>query len=113
MTMSFQGYRDELHAKDSRVIKETIYTPNRLINAVSILSTGPIFLFALLGTAAHVAQERSEARALDTLDDDAVVCGRVRVLLGQDALSYSGGTLPHYSERVWYPCNLRDDRYAF
>jgi CHASE2 domain-containing sensor protein len=50
--MSDQGYRDRLHTQDTRVIKETIYTPNRLINAVSILSTGPIFLFALLGTGA-------------------------------------------------------------
>lgn len=49
--MSDQGYRDKLHAKNSRVITETIYTPTPLINAVSILSTGPIFLFALLGTA--------------------------------------------------------------
>jgi 4-amino-4-deoxy-L-arabinose transferase-like glycosyltransferase len=47
-----QGYRDELHANDSRIVKETIYTHNGLINAVSILSTGPIFLFAFLGTAA-------------------------------------------------------------
>ena len=50
--MGDQGYRDEFHAKDSQVIKETIYSPNRLINAVSLLSTGPIFLFALLGTVA-------------------------------------------------------------
>jgi 4-amino-4-deoxy-L-arabinose transferase-like glycosyltransferase len=52
ITMNIQGYRDQLHAQDSRVIKETIYSPNWLINVVSILSTGPIFLFALLGTAA-------------------------------------------------------------
>jgi 4-amino-4-deoxy-L-arabinose transferase-like glycosyltransferase len=52
LTMSSPVYRDELHAKDSRIVKETIYTPNRLINAVSMLSTGPVFLFALLGTAA-------------------------------------------------------------
>jgi 4-amino-4-deoxy-L-arabinose transferase-like glycosyltransferase len=50
--MNDQGYRDELHANDSRIVKETIYTHNRLINAVSILSTGPVFLFALVGTAA-------------------------------------------------------------
>ena len=50
--MGDQGYRDEFHAKDSRIIKETIYTPNRLINAVSILSTGPVFFFALIGTVA-------------------------------------------------------------
>jgi 4-amino-4-deoxy-L-arabinose transferase-like glycosyltransferase len=50
--MSFPGNREELHAKDSRLVKETIYRPNRLINAISILSTGPILLFALFGTAA-------------------------------------------------------------
>jgi 4-amino-4-deoxy-L-arabinose transferase-like glycosyltransferase len=50
--MGNQDYRDKLHARDSRLIKETIYVPNRLINAVSIVSTVPIFLFALLGTVA-------------------------------------------------------------
>ena len=52
LEMSNQGYRDELHAKDARIVKETIYTPNRLINAVSILTTGPVFFFAFLGTIA-------------------------------------------------------------
>jgi 4-amino-4-deoxy-L-arabinose transferase-like glycosyltransferase len=50
--MSKQDYRDKLHAEDPRLVRETIFTPNRLINAVSILSTGPIFLFALIGTVA-------------------------------------------------------------
>jgi 4-amino-4-deoxy-L-arabinose transferase-like glycosyltransferase len=50
--MSDQGYRNKLHAKDSQIVKETIYSPNQLINAVSILSVGPIFLCALLGTVA-------------------------------------------------------------
>ena len=61
--MGDQDYRDKLYAKDSRVVKETIYTPNRLINAVSILSTGPIFVFALLGTAA-MCLRRDLRRAL-------------------------------------------------
>jgi 4-amino-4-deoxy-L-arabinose transferase-like glycosyltransferase len=52
MIMSNQDYRDELHANDSRVVKETIYIQNSLITALSILSTGPIFVFALLGTVA-------------------------------------------------------------
>jgi len=34
------------------VIKETIYSPNRLINTVSILSVSPVFLFAIFGTVA-------------------------------------------------------------
>jgi 4-amino-4-deoxy-L-arabinose transferase-like glycosyltransferase len=48
--MANQRYRDQLNAKDPRVVRDTIYSPNRLINAVSIASTGPIFLFAVLGT---------------------------------------------------------------
>jgi 4-amino-4-deoxy-L-arabinose transferase-like glycosyltransferase len=50
MLTTDQGYRDELHANDSQLIKETIYSPNWFINVVSILSTGPVFLFTLLGT---------------------------------------------------------------
>src|SRR4030095_14158076 len=50
--MSDQSYRDQLHARDQQIIKETIYGPNRLTNAVSTLSEGPIFFFALLGTVA-------------------------------------------------------------
>jgi 4-amino-4-deoxy-L-arabinose transferase-like glycosyltransferase len=62
--MSIPAYRDGRHAEDSRVIKETIYSPNQLINAVSILSTGPMFFFALLGTVAmwvkrHLRRELS------------------------------------------------------
>jgi 4-amino-4-deoxy-L-arabinose transferase-like glycosyltransferase len=49
--MSDQDYRDKLNDKDPRIVKKTIYTPNRLINTVSTLSTGPILVFALLGTA--------------------------------------------------------------
>ena len=52
ITMNEEGYRDELHARDSRIVEETIYAPNRLINTVSILSTGPVFFFALVGTIA-------------------------------------------------------------
>jgi 4-amino-4-deoxy-L-arabinose transferase-like glycosyltransferase len=52
IAMSKPGYRDKLHDKNPRVVKETIYSPNHLINFVSIMSTGPLFLFALLGTAA-------------------------------------------------------------
>jgi 4-amino-4-deoxy-L-arabinose transferase-like glycosyltransferase len=52
ITMNEKGYRENLHSKDSRIVEETIYAPNRLITTVSILSTGPVFLFALLGTAA-------------------------------------------------------------
>jgi len=50
--MSQQEYRDKLNTKDPRVVKDTIYTPNQLINAVSILSTGPVLVFGLIGTIA-------------------------------------------------------------
>jgi len=52
IAMDEQGYRESLHAQDARIVEETIYRPNHLINTVSILSTGPVFLFALLGTIA-------------------------------------------------------------
>jgi 4-amino-4-deoxy-L-arabinose transferase-like glycosyltransferase len=52
IAMSHPGYRERLHAQDSELIKETIYSPNLLVNAVCILSTGPILLFALFGTVA-------------------------------------------------------------
>jgi 4-amino-4-deoxy-L-arabinose transferase-like glycosyltransferase len=52
ITMNEKGYRENLHAKDSRIVEETIYAPNRLITTISILSTGPVFFFALVGTAA-------------------------------------------------------------
>jgi hypothetical protein len=51
VSMGDQETRDKLHARDSQIVKETIYSPNRLINAVSVLSEGPIFFFALLGAA--------------------------------------------------------------
>jgi hypothetical protein len=50
--MDDPGYRENLHAQDARIVEDTIYRPNRFINAISILSTGPIFFFALFGTIA-------------------------------------------------------------
>ena len=49
--MSQTGYRENWHEKDSRVVSSTIYSPNLLINIISILTIGPVFLFALLGAA--------------------------------------------------------------
>jgi 4-amino-4-deoxy-L-arabinose transferase-like glycosyltransferase len=63
--MANQSYRDKLNDEDQRIVKDTIYKPNRLINAVSILTAGPIFLFALLGTA--VMWTRKERRKLTLL----------------------------------------------
>jgi 4-amino-4-deoxy-L-arabinose transferase-like glycosyltransferase len=52
IAMDRPGFREKQHEKDPRVVKNTIFTTNNLINVVSILSTGPIFLFAIIGTAA-------------------------------------------------------------
>jgi hypothetical protein len=50
MKMSKPDYRDSMHAKDSRVIQETIFTTNNLIMTIGIVSTGPLFFLAILGT---------------------------------------------------------------
>ena len=50
MKMSKPDYRDNMHAKVSRVIQETIFTTNNLIMTIGIVSTGPLFFLAILGT---------------------------------------------------------------
>jgi 4-amino-4-deoxy-L-arabinose transferase-like glycosyltransferase len=52
IAMDRPGYREEWHDKDSRVVKDTIFGANGMITVVSILTSGPLFLFALIGTAA-------------------------------------------------------------
>jgi 4-amino-4-deoxy-L-arabinose transferase-like glycosyltransferase len=64
--MADQDYRDRLHARHDKLVQSTIFTPNRLINAVSILSTGPVFLFAIIGTAL-VWIRKDRARELSLL----------------------------------------------
>ena len=51
ITMDKPGFREQQHEKDGRVVKNTVFTGN-LIKAVSILTTGPIFVFAIVGTVA-------------------------------------------------------------
>jgi 4-amino-4-deoxy-L-arabinose transferase-like glycosyltransferase len=59
--MNDQAYREALHERDARVVKQTIFgTP--WTSLVSILSVGPAFLFALIGIWAlwfQKAQRRS------------------------------------------------------
>jgi 4-amino-4-deoxy-L-arabinose transferase-like glycosyltransferase len=50
--MSKPDYRERMHAKNPQVVEDTIFSTNNLIMAVSLLSTGPLFLFAILGTVA-------------------------------------------------------------
>ena len=52
ITMSRPGFRERWNERDPRVVRNTIYTPNPLINIISLLSTGPVFLFAILGAGA-------------------------------------------------------------
>ena len=58
MAMDRPEYREQWHEKDQRVIKDTILTANDLINAVSLLSTGPLFLFAVIGTLAMCVEQK-------------------------------------------------------
>jgi len=50
--MADPAYRAQAHEKESRVVKDTIFTTNAIITTVSILTTGPLFIFAILGSAA-------------------------------------------------------------
>jgi 4-amino-4-deoxy-L-arabinose transferase-like glycosyltransferase len=58
MAMDSPEYREQWHAKDQRVVKDTIFGANDLINAVSVLSTGPLFLFAIIGTFAMCVEQK-------------------------------------------------------
>jgi 4-amino-4-deoxy-L-arabinose transferase-like glycosyltransferase len=49
--MSHQSYREELHEQDARVVKQTVFGTN-YTDLISVISTGPMFLFALIGTGA-------------------------------------------------------------
>lgn len=50
MKMSNPEVRDSMHARDSRVIRETVFTTNALIITISILSTVPLFFLGIAGT---------------------------------------------------------------
>ena len=58
IAMDRPGYREQWHEKDQRVVKHTIFSATDLINAVSILSTGPLFLFAIVGTLAMCFEKK-------------------------------------------------------
>ena len=49
--MDKPGFREKQHDKDGRVVKKTVFTSN-LMKVVSILTSGPIFVFAIIGTVA-------------------------------------------------------------
>jgi hypothetical protein len=55
--MAKPGFREKAHKKDQRVVTSTIFSTNNLIMAVSILSTGPLFFFAIFGIAAMWFQQ--------------------------------------------------------
>lgn len=58
IAMAKPGFREKWHENHPRVVRETIFTTGNLINAVSLLSTGPIFLFAIVGTLAMFFERR-------------------------------------------------------
>jgi 4-amino-4-deoxy-L-arabinose transferase-like glycosyltransferase len=63
--MDWPSYREALHKRDSRIVQNTIFTSHGLINTVSIMTTAPLFLFAIIGTAVMLFdQERRRYLAL-------------------------------------------------
>jgi 4-amino-4-deoxy-L-arabinose transferase-like glycosyltransferase len=52
ITMDWPSYREALHNRDSRIVRNTIFSSNGLINIVSIVTTAPLFLFGIIGTIA-------------------------------------------------------------
>ena len=65
ITMDKPGFREQWHEKHPRVVQNTIFTTNDLVTVISILSTGPLFVFAILGTAAMwLERERRRELAL-------------------------------------------------
>ena len=57
ITMDKPGFRERMHEQDPRVVRNTIFTTNDLVKAVSILTTGSIFLFAIIGSASMWFQQ--------------------------------------------------------
>jgi 4-amino-4-deoxy-L-arabinose transferase-like glycosyltransferase len=65
ISMDWPSYREALHERDNRIVRDTIFTSNGLINLVSIVTTAPLFLFAIIGTGAMLFdQERRRHLAL-------------------------------------------------
>jgi 4-amino-4-deoxy-L-arabinose transferase-like glycosyltransferase len=52
LVMDWPTVREGAHRADHRIVKETIFTKNYLVTLVNLLSTGPLFLFAIVGTIA-------------------------------------------------------------
>jgi 4-amino-4-deoxy-L-arabinose transferase-like glycosyltransferase len=50
LAMDSRKAREEAHEVDLRIVKETIFSQNNLVTFVNLLSTGPLFLFAIIGT---------------------------------------------------------------
>ena len=65
VTMSEQGMREKAYQKDSRIVRKTIFGTN-WTTLVSILSVGPLFFFAIIGTGAMWLGEEKR-RALSML----------------------------------------------
>jgi 4-amino-4-deoxy-L-arabinose transferase-like glycosyltransferase len=58
LVMDWPTVREKAHEADGRIVKETIFAKNNLVMAVNILSTGPLFFLAVVGTAAMGFQQK-------------------------------------------------------
>ena len=65
ITMSKPGMRETAHRQDSRIVRNTIFGTS-WTTLVSILSVGPLFFFAIIGTSAMWLR-KEQRRALSML----------------------------------------------
>jgi 4-amino-4-deoxy-L-arabinose transferase-like glycosyltransferase len=61
ITMDWPSYREALHKRDSRIVRNTIFTSTGFINTVSILTIAPLFLFAIIGSAVMLFEPERRA----------------------------------------------------
>jgi 4-amino-4-deoxy-L-arabinose transferase-like glycosyltransferase len=65
INMTHPSFRAKMHAEDARIVSETVFDTS-WTSAINSLSTGPVFLFALIGAGAMAAQ-KARRRALSLL----------------------------------------------
>ena len=50
LAMDSRNVREEAHEADHRIVEKTIFSQNNLVTFVNLVSTGPLFLFAIIGS---------------------------------------------------------------
>jgi 4-amino-4-deoxy-L-arabinose transferase-like glycosyltransferase len=48
--LAMDWFREKAHETDRRIVKDTMFARNNLVTLINVLSTGPLFLFAIIGT---------------------------------------------------------------